>query len=155
MWCTFADQADYLIVVARTTPYDPQHRHAGIRRFYVPKERGSVPARIDGHADPQDRLLRLADVGAVDRRSAPPGRPPRSRGRRRRDDTEGFARCRARSTEARAHTAARAIGLARGALEDSVAYCQQREQFDRPIGDFQALRFKIAHMAAEIEAAGR
>ena len=50
------------------------------------------------------------------------------------------------------HTAARAIGLARAALEDSVAYCQQRWQFDRPIGDFQALRFKVAQMAAEIEA---
>ena len=43
MWCTYADQADYLIVVARTTPYDPDNRHSGIRRFYVPKERGSFP----------------------------------------------------------------------------------------------------------------
>ena len=48
MWCTYADQADYLIVVARTTPYDPHHRHAGIRRFYVPKERGSFPPGVVG-----------------------------------------------------------------------------------------------------------
>jgi alkylation response protein AidB-like acyl-CoA dehydrogenase len=54
---------------------------------------------------------------------------------------------------ARAHTAARAIGLARGSLEDSIAYSKQRVQFGRPIGDFQAIRFKIAQMAAEIEAA--
>ena len=54
---------------------------------------------------------------------------------------------------ARIHTAARAIGLARGALEDSISYAQQRVQFGRPIGDNQAIRFKIAHMAAEIEAA--
>ena len=53
----------------------------------------------------------------------------------------------------RVHTAARAIGLARAALEDSITYVHQREQFGRPIGDFQAIRFKIAHMAAEIEAA--
>jgi alkylation response protein AidB-like acyl-CoA dehydrogenase len=52
----------------------------------------------------------------------------------------------------RIHTAARAIGLARGALEDSIAYAQQREQFDRPIADFQVTRFKIATMASEIEA---
>jgi alkylation response protein AidB-like acyl-CoA dehydrogenase len=52
----------------------------------------------------------------------------------------------------RVHTAARAIGLARGALEDSIAYVQQRRQFERPIGDFQAIRFKIAWMASEIEA---
>ncbi len=48
MWCTYADQADYLIIVARTTPYDPVHRHAGIRRFYVPKERGTFPPGVSG-----------------------------------------------------------------------------------------------------------
>ncbi|GLB63927.1 hypothetical protein NCCP2495_18060 [Dietzia sp. NCCP-2495] len=53
----------------------------------------------------------------------------------------------------RAHTAARAIGLARAALEDSIAYVATREQFGRPIGDFQYLRFEIAKMAADIEAA--
>ena len=45
MWCTFADRADYLIVYARTTPYDPERRQAGIRSFYIPKERGLVPGR--------------------------------------------------------------------------------------------------------------
>jgi len=37
-------------------------------------------------------------------------------------------------------------------LEDSVRYVQERKQFERPIGEFQAIRFKIAKMAAEIEA---
>ena len=45
---------------------------------------------------------------------------------------------------ARAHTAARAIGLAQGALDDSVAYASERRQFGSPIADFQAIRFKIA-----------
>jgi butyryl-CoA dehydrogenase len=54
---------------------------------------------------------------------------------------------------ARVHTAARAIGLSRGALEDSIAYAKHRVQFKHAIGDFQATRFKIATMAAEIEAA--
>jgi alkylation response protein AidB-like acyl-CoA dehydrogenase len=54
-------------------------------------------------------------------------------------------------TTPRIHTAARSIGLARGALEDSIRYVQERRQFDRPIGDFQAIRFKIAKMASEIE----
>jgi alkylation response protein AidB-like acyl-CoA dehydrogenase len=54
---------------------------------------------------------------------------------------------------ARAHTAARAIGLARGALEDSIKYAHEREQFGQPIGDFQAIRFMIAEMATQIEAA--
>jgi alkylation response protein AidB-like acyl-CoA dehydrogenase len=152
MWCTYADQADYLIVVARTTPYDPAHRHAGIRRFYVPKQRGGFPQgmtgspirkigyfgwktwelSIDGLRVPADNLLAREN-------SSP-------------DDSEGFREVSRTLSVARVHTAARAIGLARAALEDSVAYCQQRRQFDRPIGDFQAMRFKIAHMAAEIDA---
>ncbi len=54
---------------------------------------------------------------------------------------------------ARAHTAARAIGLAQGALEDAIAYAKERKQFGMPIAEFQAIRFKIATMATEIEAA--
>lgn len=54
---------------------------------------------------------------------------------------------------ARAHTAARAIGLAQGALEDAIEYANQRKQFGVPIAEYQAIRFKIADMATEIEAA--
>ena len=54
---------------------------------------------------------------------------------------------------ARIHTAARAIGLARGAVEDALAYAKTRVQFDRPIASFQAIRFKLADMATEVEAA--
>jgi alkylation response protein AidB-like acyl-CoA dehydrogenase len=53
----------------------------------------------------------------------------------------------------RAHTAARSIGLARGALEDATAYAKERVQFGQPIAEFQAIRFKIAQMATDIEAA--
>ena len=53
----------------------------------------------------------------------------------------------------RAQTAARSIACARGALEDAIAYAQQRVQFGEPIANFQAIRFKIANMATEIEAA--
>ena len=49
--------------------------------------------------------------------------------------------------------AAMAVGLARGALEESVAYAKVREQFGRPIGQFQAIQWKLADMATEIEAA--
>ena len=54
---------------------------------------------------------------------------------------------------ARAHTAARAIGLAQAALDHAANYAKERIQFGRPISDFQAIRFKIATMATEIEAA--
>ena len=48
---------------------------------------------------------------------------------------------------------AMSVGIARGALEDSIEYAKQREQFGRPIGKFQAIQWKIADMATDIEAA--
>jgi alkylation response protein AidB-like acyl-CoA dehydrogenase len=44
-------------------------------------------------------------------------------------------------------------GVARGAYEASVQYAKEREQFGKPIGQFQAIAFKLADMATEIEAA--
>jgi hypothetical protein len=49
--------------------------------------------------------------------------------------------------------AAMAVGLARGALEESVKYSKERQQFGQPIGRFQAIQWKLADMATEIEAA--
>jgi len=48
---------------------------------------------------------------------------------------------------------AMSVGIARGALEDSLEYAQQRQQFGRPIGKFQAIRWMISDMATEIDAA--
>jgi len=49
--------------------------------------------------------------------------------------------------------AAQAIGIARAALEDSLAYAQQRRTFGKPIAQHQAIAFKLADMATEIDAA--
>ncbi len=49
--------------------------------------------------------------------------------------------------------AAMAVGLARGALEESLAYAKQRVQFGKPIAEHQAIQFKLADMATEIDAA--
>jgi len=48
---------------------------------------------------------------------------------------------------------AMSVGIARGALEDSIDYAKQRQQFGRPIGKFQAIQWMIADMATEIDAA--
>ncbi|MDY7105533.1 MAG: acyl-CoA dehydrogenase family protein [Actinomycetota bacterium] len=160
MWCTFADQANALIVVARTTPYDPARRHSGIRQFVVEKEPGTLPEGCTGNpirkigyhgwntfelsfSDcfvPEDGLVGNEAEGAAE----PEAQPEKA--------SDGFARTVSGMTIPRIHTAARSIGLARGALEDSIRYVGERHQFDRPIADFQAIRFKIATMASEIEA---
>ncbi|WP_336000879.1 acyl-CoA dehydrogenase family protein [Halorientalis halophila] len=46
---------------------------------------------------------------------------------------------------------ARAVGIARAALEDTVAYTAEREQFDRAIGDFQGVRWRLGEMADRVE----
>jgi alkylation response protein AidB-like acyl-CoA dehydrogenase len=45
------------------------------------------------------------------------------------------------------------VGIARGALEESLKYSGERKQFGSPIGDFQAIETKMANMATEIDAA--
>lgn len=49
--------------------------------------------------------------------------------------------------------AALSCGIARGAYEASVKYAKEREQFGKPISQFQAIGFKLADMATEVEAA--
>ena len=152
MWCTFADQSNGILVVARATPYDPRNRHAGIRQFIVHKEPNSFPPGVTGN--PIRKIgyhgwntyeLAFSDCFVPDdcligyEKAVVSG------------DEEGFKKTAAGMTTPRIHTAARSIGLARGALEDSIKYVQEREQFDRKIGDFQVIRFKIAQMASEIE----
>ncbi len=48
---------------------------------------------------------------------------------------------------------AMSVGIARGALEDSVEYAKQRQQFGRPISKFQAIQWMIANIATEVDAA--
>lgn len=148
MWCTYADQADYLVLFARTDPVrDPAKPHRGISAFLVEKNRGVFPAGITGNP-----VRKIGYFGwqtwelSFDDFRLPASALLGEEGR-------GFYLAVSGLEVGRAHTAARAIGLARAALEDSIAYVATREQFGRPIGEFQYLRFEIARMAADIEAA--
>jgi butyryl-CoA dehydrogenase len=49
--------------------------------------------------------------------------------------------------------AAQAVGIARAALDRALSYSQTRKQFDQPISSFQAIQWKLAGMATQIEAA--
>jgi alkylation response protein AidB-like acyl-CoA dehydrogenase len=49
--------------------------------------------------------------------------------------------------------AALSLGIAKGAFEASVKYSKEREQFGKPISEFQGISFKLADIATEIEAA--
>jgi alkylation response protein AidB-like acyl-CoA dehydrogenase len=153
-WAGNALAADFIEVLARVRePRPDEPRSAGLEPFLVVKERGAFPPGMTGttidkigyhgfltwdlvldgvRVPDSDRLTGLyGDAGAA-------------------ADEGGFAAVQRGLNIARVHTAARAVGVARGALEDTTAYLQEREQFGHPIGEFQALRFALADMAAEV-----
>ena len=146
-WCTVADGADFVTVIARTgTDPDPKRRHAGLSAFVLEKPRGELPADVQGAPIPKIGYFgwttwELAFDGVRVPASALLG-----------EEGKAFYMIAHGLERARAHTAARSIGLARGALEDALAYAKERQQFGRPIAEFQDIRFKLARMATEIEA---
>lgn len=146
-WCTFADGADFVTVIARTgNDPDPKRRHTGLSAFMLEKPRGELPAGVQGAPIPKIgyfgwKTWELAFDGVRVPASALMG-----------EEGQAFYMIAHGLERARAHTAARSIGLARGALEDALAYAKERRQFGRPIAEFQDIRFKLARMATEIEA---
>jgi acyl-CoA dehydrogenase len=156
-WCTFADGADYIQLLARVeAPGSDAKQYAGLRNFIIEKERGKLPAGCSGAPIPKIgyfgwNTFELAFDGCrIPKENIVTGGATRSGGG---GAGDGFKNTVNWLNVARAHTAARSIGLARGALEDATAYSQERVQFGVPISDFQETRFKLARMASEVEAA--
>jgi alkylation response protein AidB-like acyl-CoA dehydrogenase len=145
-WTGNAKAADFIQVLVRTADPGPdEKRSAGLATLLVEKERGTFPPGVTGR--PIDKIgyhgfvtwdlefdgLRVPVANQV--------------------GTGGFADAQKWLNIARVHTAARAVGLARAAVEDCIVYLQERRQFEHPIGDFQAVRFTLADMAARVEQA--
>lgn len=65
----------------------------------------------------------------------------------------GFAKLMEAFDLERCGNATMALGQASGALEDVLAYVQERQQFGKPLVDFQAVQMKLAEMQIEVEAA--
>jgi alkylation response protein AidB-like acyl-CoA dehydrogenase len=162
-WCGNAKAADFIQVLVRERDPEPgEPRSRGLKNLLLEKERGTFPEGLTGH--PIDKVgyhgfltwdltfdgVRipagnvLDEARAVDAATDAEGEAAAR---------AGFAAAQKFLNTARVHTAARAVGLARAALEDSILYLQEREQFGHPIGDFQALRFAVAEMAAQVEQA--
>jgi alkylation response protein AidB-like acyl-CoA dehydrogenase len=161
-WCGNAKAADFIQVLVRERdPEEGESRSAGLVNLLLAKERGQFPEGLTGY--PIDKVgyhgfltwdltfdsVRIPKDNVIDARYSTDEAASDEDGEAAK--RAGFAEAQRFLNTARVHTAARAVGLARAALEDSVLYLQEREQFGRPIGDFQALRFAIAEMAAQIE----
>ena len=66
---------------------------------------------------------------------------------------EGFRQFMITLDGGRISIGAMALGIAQGAYDKAIAYAKEREQFGRPISDFQAIQWKLADMATQLEAA--
>ena len=153
-WAGNALAADFVEVLARVRePEAGESRSAGLEPFLVVKDRGVFPAGMTG--TPIDKIgyhgfltwdLVLDGVRVPDRDRLTGLYGDGGAGA----DAGGFASVQRGLNIARVHTAARAVGVARAAVEDCTLYLQEREQFGHPISDFQALRFALADMAAEV-----
>lgn len=145
-WCTFADGSDFIRVLCRL--HDQNGPTRATVSVSVEKPKGELPKGVTGSPIPKIGYFgwKTWELHFDNVRVPVLGDGEEDEGR-------GFQAAAASLELARAHTAARSIGLAQAALDHATAYAKERVQFGEPISNFQAIRFKIATMATEIEAA--
>jgi alkylation response protein AidB-like acyl-CoA dehydrogenase len=139
-WITNAGVSDLYTVFAKT---DPDAGHRGISCFVV-------------EADWGVQVLKLEEKLGV--RGSPTGevlldevRVPVAN--RVGEEGQGFYLAMATLDRSRPTIGAQAVGIAQGAIDYATGYMRQREQFGRPIAEFQGLQFMVADMAMKTEAA--
>lgn len=138
-WITNGTRAGVVIVFARVDPDDPD----SVTQFLVPADAAGVEV-----ARKEDKLgLRASDTCQLtfDGVFVPDRHRLTEEGRGLRAAFEIL-------NGGRIAIAAQAVGLMRSARDDAVAYAGEREQFDRPIAEFQSIRHKIADMETKIAA---
>ncbi|MFC4552473.1 MULTISPECIES: acyl-CoA dehydrogenase [Halorussus] len=142
LWISNGSVADTVTLFAKT---DPEAGNKGISSFVVrPEEDDGF--YVEGTEDKLgDKGCPTAELRFDDMR-IPEDRLLGNEGR-------GFVHALKTLNGGRITIAARSIGLARGALEDALAYSQDREQFDQPISEFQTIQHKLADMDTKVQAA--
>jgi butyryl-CoA dehydrogenase len=123
---------------------DPKLRHRGICAFLV--ERDSPGLRL-GKAEHKLGITCSGSTEVVFEDCEVPAENLLGA------EGEGFKIAMATLDGGRIGIAAQALGIGRAALEESLAYSREREAFGRPIAELQAIQWKLANMATELEAA--
>ncbi|MFC7073154.1 acyl-CoA dehydrogenase family protein [Halovenus rubra] len=143
MWITNGTVADYVVALCETDP-DAEGRYNGFSQLIIETDRDGFSAeKITGKlgiraSDTAELILddvRVPEENLVGTRGA------------------GFLQQMQFFDETRTAVAAQGVGIARGAAERALDYAEEREQFGRSIGEFQAIQHKIADMFTKIEAA--
>jgi alkylation response protein AidB-like acyl-CoA dehydrogenase len=141
LWITNGGEAEIFIVFANA---DPSAGYKGITAFIVEKDFGgfSVGKKEDklGIRASSTTELVLEDVFVPAENVLG-------------EVGKGYKTAIETLNEGRIGIGAQMIGIGQGALDATVKYVQEREQFGKRIGDFQGVQFQIAQMATELEAA--
>jgi alkylation response protein AidB-like acyl-CoA dehydrogenase len=140
---TNGENGNVFLVVAKTDE-DASPTHAGISLFVVEKGPG---LRVTGHIEklgykPVDTVEVVLEDCEVPEDALLGG-----------EEGQGFAQMMAGLESGRINVAARAVGVARAALEQALTYSQQRHTFGRPIAQHQAVQLLLAEMATNVDAA--
>ncbi len=141
---TFTTNGHYADVCVAMAVTNPEKRHHGISAFIVEK---GTPGFRPGKKE--NKLgLRASDTSEVVFTDC---RVPAENllGR----EGEGFVNCLQILDGGRISIASLGLGMAQGAYEAALRYAKERKQFGKAIAEFQAIQFKLADMATQIEAA--
>jgi alkylation response protein AidB-like acyl-CoA dehydrogenase len=143
MWVTNGAAADLVLLFARTDRPGERKGKDGIGAFLVPTDReGWRPSKKE-----RKMGLRGSETVAVQIDELELG-PEHVVG----DPRLGYRYALAALEGGRLGIAAQSVGIAAAALEHALRYAGEREQFGRPVKDFQGMRFKLADMARRVEA---
>lgn len=141
MWITNGAEAGLYILFATV---DPSKGYKGITAFMVEREMkgfavGKKEDKLGIRASSTTELI-LEDVLVPDENVLGPV-------------GQGYKLAMETLNEGRIGIGAQMVGIAQGALDATVAYVKEREQFGKPVAEFQAVQFQLAQAATEIEAA--
>lgn len=140
-WITNGSTADYVLVMATT---DKSKGSKGISTFLVEK---GAPGFT--HGKKEKKLgIRSSDTVSLSFQDCrvPAANMIGSEG-------EGFKFAMKTLEGGRIGIAAQALGIAQACLDASIRYAKERKAFDKPIAELQAIQFKLADMATNVEAA--
>ena len=143
MWITNGSVGDFFVVMCNTDP-DADDRYSGFSQIIVESDRDGFSAeKITGKLG-----IRASDTAELifDDVRVPEENLVGEEG-------WGFLQLMEFFDVTRTMVAAQGVGIAKGAADRAKEYAQEREQFGRPIADFQAIEHKIAEMYTDIEAA--
>jgi alkylation response protein AidB-like acyl-CoA dehydrogenase len=139
-WITTGAEADVYVVMVRT---NPEERAKGISTFVVERESKGLTV---GRKEDKLGLRGSSTVQIAFEDCRVPAANMLGK------EGEGFKIAMITLDGGRIGIGTQAVGIAQACLEASAKYAKEREQFGKPIGEFQAIQWKIADMATAIEA---